>query len=123
MTSCFHVTSRCRSIGALAVLLTVVAAAGAAAQSTASTHYLRGQSIQPVYEGWEKNSDGTVSMWFGYFNRNWDERLIVPIGPDNNMQPGGPDRGQPTVFQTGDDRRKMFAFKVVLPADWPKDRD
>jgi hypothetical protein len=62
-------------------------------------------------------------MWFGYLNRNWDERLSIPVGPDNSMQPGGPDRGQPTVFITGDRRRQYFAFKVVLPSDWPKDRD
>jgi hypothetical protein len=108
---------------ALALLFFVGASTAAEAQTAASTRYLKGQSLQPVFEGWEPNADGTYTMWFGYLNRNWDERLVIPVGPDNTMQPGGPDRGQPTVFITGDRRRQYFAFKVVLPADWPKDRD
>jgi hypothetical protein len=106
--------------GAAAILVLSVATE---AQWSASTRYLKGQSLQPVYEGWEQNSDGTYTMWFGYLNRNWDERLAIPVGPENNMQPGAPDRGQPTIFLTGERRRQYFAFKVTLPADWPKDRD
>jgi hypothetical protein len=95
----------------------------ARAQTSASTKYAVGQSLQPVYEGWEQNADGTYTMWFGYLNRNFEQRLSVAVGPDNNIQPGGPDRGQPTIFETAGRRRQQFAFKVVLPADWPKDRD
>ena len=73
-----------------------------------------------MYEGWEQNADGTYTMWFGYLNRNFEQRLNVPVGPDNNIQPGGPDRGQPTIFETAGKRRQQFAFKVVLPADWRK---
>jgi hypothetical protein len=105
-------------------MLFVVAFAGSAlAQVSASTRYERGQSVQPVYEGWEENPDGTYSMWFGYLNRNWAQRITVPVGPENQFQPGNTDRGQPTIFETADKRRLAFAFKVVLPADWPKDRD
>lgn len=101
-----------------------VLVSGASAQEATSTRYLKGQSLQPAFEGWEQNPDGTYSMWFGYLNRNWEQALKIPVGPDNNIQPGGPDRGQPTYFQTGDvKRRQYFAFKVVVPADWPKDRD
>jgi hypothetical protein len=105
------------------LVLSLAFAAVASAQNAASTRFARGQSLQPVYEGWEKNPDGTYNMWFGYLNRNWEQRLTVPVGPDNNIQPGGPDRGQMTVFETGAKRRFAFAFKVVLPADWPEDRD
>jgi len=108
----------------LALLLISGVASGVNAQVASSTRYLKGQSIQPAYEGWEQNPDGTYSLWFGYLNRNWAEEPNIPVGPDNNIQPGGPDRGQPTFFQTGDaKRRQYFAFKVVVPADWPKDRD
>ena len=58
----------------------------------------RGQTITPVYEGWYPNPDGTFSMSFGYFNRNADEELDIPVGSDNYMEPGGPDLGQPTHF-------------------------
>jgi hypothetical protein len=118
------ISIRLRSaISASALLLMVGTISSVDAQTSASTRFARGQSIQPVYEGWEQNADGTYNMWFGYLNRNWEERLTVPVGSDNNIQPGGPDRGQPTIFETGSKRRLAFAFKVVLPADWPKDRD
>src|SRR4029077_17609152 len=36
-------------------------------------------------------------------------------GPDNAIEPGGPDRGQPTHFQP---RRNRFMFRVRVPKDW-----
>jgi hypothetical protein len=81
----------------------------------AQTPFMRGQSIQPVYEGWEKNPDGMISMVFGYMNRNFEEAPYVPIGPNNAFDPGPQDRGQPTHF---DPRRQSFVFRVTLPADW-----
>ena len=110
--------------GALWLLFTVVAMSGTSAQYTSSVKTLSGNTVQPAFEGWERNPDGTYNMWFGYFNRNWAQELNIPVGPDNNIQPGGPDRGQPEFFQTGErNRRQMFAFKVVVPANWPKGDD
>jgi hypothetical protein len=80
-----------------------------------------GQSVQPFYEGWEHNKDGTISMWFGYLNRNSEEEVDVPVGPDNKFEPLGADQGQPTHFLTKP-RRRMFVFKVNLPKDWDKDK-
>jgi hypothetical protein len=80
--------------------------------------YSRGQDVSPTYEGWEQNPDGSYTMHFGYFNRNIAEDVGVPIGADNNFDPGG-DQGQPTHFYTG---RRWWVFKVVVPKDWPKDR-
>jgi hypothetical protein len=111
------------TVCAFALLCLCCAVRDADAQVAASTRYAKGQDVQPVYEGWQENPDGTYNMWFGYLNRNWEERIAVPIGADNNIQPGGPDQGQPTIFETGSKRRLAFAFKVVLPASWPKDRD
>ena len=85
---------------------------------TNNVRYARGQSVQPVFEGWEKNPDGTYSMWFGYLNRNYEERLNIPVGPNNGFN--GEDMGQTEVFEP---RRSRFAFKVVVPATFPKDRD
>jgi len=45
-----------------------------------------------AFEGLELNV-----MYFAYFNRNYEEQLDIPLGPNNNMEPGG-DRGQPTPF-------------------------
>lgn len=83
----------------------------ASAQIAAPT----GQNIAPVYEGWEKNPDGSFNMLFGYFNRNWGEQIDLALGPDNNIEPGGPDYGQPTHFYP---RRSRFVFRVPVPADF-----
>ena len=80
-----------------------------------SLTYSRGQTVSPGYEGWEQNPDGSFNFLFGYMNRNWEEELDVPIGPDNNIEPGGPDQGQPTHFLP---RRNRFVFSVRVPKDW-----
>jgi len=86
--------------------------------AAAQTTYDRGQDVSPTYDGWEKNADGTYSLYFGYFNRNADEEIDVPIGP-NNMFDGMADRGQPTHFYPN---RKWWVFKIDVPANWPKDQ-
>jgi hypothetical protein len=79
--------------------------------------YDSGQDVQPVFEGWARVPNGTFDLYFGYLNRNWVQQLHVPIGPDNNIQPGGPDRGQPTFFYT---RTQRKIFTVNVPADFGK---
>ena len=79
--------------------------------------YSRGQNVSPGFEGWEKNPDGSFNMMFGYMNRNWEEEVDVPVGPNNSISPGLPDQGQPTHFLP---RRNRFVFKVRVPADWGK---
>jgi len=100
---------------ALAVVLIIVAATSARAQM----RYARGQNVAPAFEGWERNPDGTINMVFGYLNRNYEEEVDIPIGPNNRVDLGGDDRGQPTHFYP---RRQRFVFKVVVPADWDKNR-
>ena len=77
--------------------------------------YSSGQDIQPIFEGWSRNRDGGFAMHFGYLNRNFVEELHIPIGPENRIEPGGPDRGQPTFFYT---RINRNLFTVTVPADW-----
>ena len=102
----------------LVVACSALIAGTVPAAVNAQIAYARGQDVSPTYDGWEQNSDGTYTMYFGYFNRNSAEDLNVPLGPDNNFDPGG-DRGQQTHF---DPSRKWWVFKVVVPKDWPKDR-
>jgi len=77
--------------------------------------YSTGQSVSPAYEGWMPNDDGSFTMYFGYMNTNWLQEFDVPIGADNAIEPGGPDRGQPTHFYP---RRNPFLFTVRVPKDW-----
>ena len=79
------------------------------------TKFWSGQDVVPVYEGWLRNSDGTFTMVFGYFNRNWREELAIPPGPENFLAPGSADQGQPTFFAP---RRQRWVFRVNVPADW-----
>lgn len=74
-----------------------------------------GQSIAPVYEGFWRNADGSFDLIFGYFNRRWDAEIDVPVGPDNKMEPGNLDQGQPTHFLP---RRSQFLFKVRVPSNF-----
>ncbi len=73
-----------------------------------------GQDVQPIYEGWERNPDGGVTLHFGYLNRNYREEPSIPVGPDNHFSPGDPDRGQPAYFYP---RTHRFQFSVQAPAD------
>ena len=57
-----------------------------------------GQSVTPAYEGWYQNPDGSFNLLFGYYNRNQTQALDIPVGPNNRIEPGGPDYGQPTHF-------------------------
>src|SRR6202049_3743564 len=74
-----------------------------------------GQSVTGAYEGWFKNQDGTYSLLVGYFNRNVKEELDIPVGPNNHIDPGGPDQGQPTHFLP---RRQWGMFTVTVPKDF-----
>ena len=75
----------------------------------------RGQTVTPAYEGWYENADGTLSLSFGYFNRNFEETVEVPLGPDNMIEPAELQGGQPTSFAP---RRHYGVFAVRVPADF-----
>ena len=94
------------------LLFVPLIAATAYAQSLS---YSKGQNIAPAYEGWEQAPDGTKYFVFGYMNRNWEEEIDVPIGPDNGFSPGNADQNQPTHFLP---RRNRFIFKVKVPANF-----
>jgi len=74
-----------------------------------------GASVTGAFEGWFRNADGTFSLLLGYYNRNRNQELDVPLGPNNRIDPGGPDRGQPTHFLPG---RGWGLFAVRVPADF-----
>jgi len=114
-------TSDYRAAVLVVALLAAAVAGGRVLQGQEiGTKFNSGQSVQPAFEGWSRNPNGSYDLWFGYLNRNYKETPNVPIGPNNGFGAGGEDLGQPTHFAP---RRQEFAFKVTVPADWPKDRD
>jgi len=116
---------RCRS--ARASLTVAVAAAssllgGAVLAQTAlplEPGARSGQSVTPAFEGWYPNPDGSFDLLLGYYNRNQTEVLDIPIGPNNRIEPGGPDQGQPTHFLA---RRQWGVFTVNVPKDFGNKR-
>jgi hypothetical protein len=115
--------SQLRSLAAI-ILLTaatcsLAAVAGAQAQTpgtpTAAALPESGQSVTGAFEGWYQNPDGTYSLLLGYFNRNSAQALDIPVGPNNRIDPGGPDQGQPTRFAP---RRQWGVFRIVVPKDF-----
>jgi hypothetical protein len=108
------------AVAAWALVLGLGLLQGASAQQNEVDNnfkYNSGQDVQPVFEGWSKNADGSFSMHFGYLNRNWVQELSIPVGPNNNVEPGGPDRGQPTFFYV---RTQRNLFTVTVPKDFAK---
>ena len=106
--------------GVLRVVAVTLLVSAAGIPGSAQTTYSSAQNVQPAFEGWERNPDGTFNMVFGYLNRNYIEELEIPVGPDNSFAPGPADRGQPTHFYP---RRQSFVFKVQVPADWGEKTD
>jgi hypothetical protein len=74
-----------------------------------------GTSVTGAFVGWFAAPDGTRYFLLGYLNRNNNQAIDVPIGPNNHIDPGGPDMGQPTHFLPG---RHWGMFVVKVPAEF-----
>ncbi len=109
-------------VAAAAIALAVVAVNAPVSRAqqgefTNNFRFNRGQAIQPIFEGWSWAADGSINMHFGYLNRNYAEEPQIPVGPNNRIEPGGPDRGQPTFFYS---RTRRNLFLVNVPKTWGK---
>jgi hypothetical protein len=120
------------SLGLAALAASALLADGVSAQDvTGSIQYQRGQIVSPAYEGWWPNDDGSFTLFFGYFNSNWEEQFDIPVGPENyfslveegalddlereDFRQQVADQGQPTHFYP---RRNPFLFTIRVPADF-----
>jgi hypothetical protein len=74
-----------------------------------------GQGVTPAFEGWYYDRDGSIRLLIGYFNRNSKQELDVPIGPNNRIEPGDADQGQPTHFLPG---RQFGVFAIKVAKDF-----
>lgn len=106
-----------RRIAAAAAIAGCLAGAGVYAQQELVMEPLKdaGLNVYPAYEGWYQNPDGTYTLLIGYYNRNKKQILDVPIGPQNRIEPGGPDQGQPTHFLVG---RGWGTTSIRVPKDF-----
>lgn len=102
-------------MAAAVVLAGALVATSASAQLPLEALKDSGQAVYPVYEGWYKNADGSFTLLFGFFNRNGKQAIDVPVGPNNKVEPFGPDAGQPTHF---DPKRGWGVFTVKVPKDF-----
>ena len=80
-----------------------------------------GQPVVPLFEGWYQNPDGTHEMCFGYWSGNTQETVLIPLGPDNFIEPAEYDGSQPTEFRPRPNtgwRRYYCTFTVQVPEDF-----
>jgi hypothetical protein len=71
-----------------------------------------GEAVYAAYEGWYITPDKKKALLIGFWNRNTKQVLDIPVGPNNRVEPGGPDHGQPTHFEP---RRGWGTFSIILP--------
>jgi hypothetical protein len=109
-----------RFMGRIALALVAVACLAAGTHVAAKQLAMEplkdaGQNIYPAFEGWFQNEDGSYTLLIGYYNRNKKQTLDIPIGPENRIEPGGPDQGQPTHFVVG---RGWGTIAIKVPKDF-----
>ena len=104
-----------RAVIALAVLACMTGAGPSAQQLAMEPLKDSGSNIYPAYEGWYQNADGSYTLLMGFYNRNKKQTLDIPIGPENKIEPGGPDQGQPTHFVVG---RGWGTIAIKVPKDF-----
>jgi hypothetical protein len=85
-----------------------------------------GQTVTPFFEGWYRNPEGTITYSFGYFNRNTEQIIEIPLGPDNFIEPAQYDGVQPTYFAPVNyggynGRRERGVFAVTVPEGYDGD--
>src|SRR5262245_51959519 len=74
-----------------------------------------GEAVYPSFEGWGPIKNGQNYILIGYYNRNKDQTIDIPIGPNNHIDPGGPDLLQPTHFEPG---RAWGVTALAVPKDF-----
>lgn len=103
------------AVGVICAACSGAGAAVCAGQLPIAPQRSSGQSVTPAFEGWYRNDDGTHTLLVGYFNRNREQTLDIPVGPGNRIEPGGPDYGQPTHFLL---QKNWGVFSITVPADF-----
>ncbi len=105
-------------LAAFSILLPATAALAPTAAAQSQDRPLRpapprGLPVIPYMEGWYDNEDGSVTISFGYHNRN-EQTVAVRRGENNRIEPPRLDGMQPEHFLPG---RHPGVFAVTIPPD------
>ena len=81
-----------------------------------------GEAVAPMFNGWIRNEDRSITFIFGFANQNREGIVDVPLGPDNKLEPAQFDGVQPTHFPVYNRGgfvgiQERGAFGVTVPAD------
>jgi hypothetical protein len=120
------------TLGGAAVALAVVSAQPVEAQIWTQREFplapanSSGNFVAPYFDGWFENPDGTFTLSFGFMNRNEEDLIEIPLGPNNFIEPAIYDGNQPTSFPVVSyggfgGPRERGTFGVVVPADFEGD--
>jgi hypothetical protein len=82
----------------------------------------KGDLVAPMFNGWIANEDGSTTYIFGFVNKNREEIVDIPIGPNNRIEPAQFDGMQPThfpVYSRGGfvGLQERGVFSITVPAD------
>jgi hypothetical protein len=85
-----------------------------------------GAGVAPYFDGWYANPDGSVTLSFGFMNRNRSGAVDIPIGPDNTVEPAQFGGMQPTHFPVVSypafgGRRERGVFTITVPRGYTGD--
>ena len=119
-------TTNLIALGAAASLLFASPLLGQREGMDLSPFAANGQTVSPFFEGWYANADGSITYSFGYYNRNLDQTIEIPLGEDNFIEPAEYDGVQPTTFKPVNysgynGRRERGVFGVTVPSGYTGD--
>ena len=57
-------------------------------ETVVSSRTCQGRMSRRSMKEWSETADGAVEASFGYLNRNYEEIVDIPVGPNNRIEPG-----------------------------------
>ncbi len=110
----------CGAIVTLCVAITLPAAAQPGSRYPLGPTAPAGAGVAPYFDGWYPNPDGSVTLSFGFMNRNASGAVDIPIGANNSIEPAQFNGMQPTHFpvvrySAFGGKRERGAFAITIP--------
>lgn len=108
----------CATLAALCVAAPTAAQPGA--RYPLGPNAPAGAGVAPYFDGWYANPDGSITMSFGFMNRNASGAVDIPIGANNAIEPAQFNGLQPTHFpvvrySAFGGKRERGAFAITVP--------